>query len=64
MLFRLLAGAAEGIAAVHRAGLIHRDLKPANVLLAADGPRLTLVQVNQISQDLTWKATAWSLTDS
>jgi len=25
---------------------------------------LTVVQVNQISQDLTWKATAWSLTDS
>lgn len=38
--FRLLAGAAEGIAAVHGAGLIHRDLKPANVLLADDGPRV------------------------
>jgi hypothetical protein len=38
--FRLLAGAAEGIAAVHGAGLIHRDLKPANVLLAPDGPRV------------------------
>jgi serine/threonine protein kinase len=38
--FRLLAGAAEGIAAIHVAGLIHRDLKPANVLLAADGPRV------------------------
>jgi eukaryotic-like serine/threonine-protein kinase len=38
--FRLLAGAAEGISAVHAAGLIHRDLKPANVLLADDGPRV------------------------
>src|SRR6202012_2207860 len=38
--FRLLAGAAEGIENVHRAGLIHRDLKPANVLLAPDGPRV------------------------
>jgi len=38
--FRLLAGAAEGIAAVHAAGMIHRDLKPANVLLAEDGPRV------------------------
>jgi serine/threonine protein kinase len=38
--FRLLAGAAEGIAAIHAVGLIHRDLKPSNVLLAADGPRV------------------------
>jgi serine/threonine protein kinase len=38
--FRLLAGAAEGIENVHAAGLVHRDLKPANVLLAEDGPRV------------------------
>ncbi|HEX4705803.1 MAG TPA: protein kinase [Pseudonocardiaceae bacterium] len=38
--FRLMAGVAEGLAAVHACGLIHRDLKPANVLLAADGPRV------------------------
>jgi len=36
----LAAGLAEGLAAIHSAGLIHRDLKPSNVLLAEDGPRV------------------------
>ncbi|MFD8202355.1 protein kinase [Streptomyces sp. NPDC059701] len=38
--FRLIAGVAEGLAAVHARELVHRDLKPANILLADDGPRV------------------------
>ncbi|MGH3296598.1 MAG: protein kinase domain-containing protein, partial [Trebonia sp.] len=46
-LLTLSARLAEGLSAVHAAGVIHRDLKPANVLLAEDRPRLIDFGISQ-----------------
>ena len=46
----LAAGLAEGLAAIHAAGLVHRDLKPSNVLLAEDGPRVIDFGISQASE--------------
>jgi len=48
----LAAGLAEGLSAVHAAGVVHRDLKPANVLLAEDGPRVIDFGISQTA-DIT-----------
>ncbi len=47
-MWKLAAGLAEGLRAVHASGLVHRDLKPGNVLLAADGPRLIDFGIAQV----------------
>jgi hypothetical protein len=49
----LSAGLAEGLAAVHAAGVVHRDLKPSNVLLAEDGPRVIDFGIAQAA-DMTY----------
>jgi outer membrane protein assembly factor BamB len=55
--WRLAAGLAEALRAVHAAGLVHRDLKPANVLLALDGPRVIDFGISRAVADTRLTAT-------
>lgn len=38
--WRLAAGVATALGAIHTAGIVHRDLKPSNVILDLDGPKV------------------------
>ncbi len=39
----MLVQAAQGLAAVHRSGVVHRDIKPANIMLTDDGRRTVIM---------------------
>lgn len=53
VLWRLAAGLAEALKAVHAKGLVHRDLKPANVLLADSGPHVIDFGISRASSRVT-----------
>ncbi|MBL1067318.1 serine/threonine-protein kinase [Streptomyces sp. 7-21] len=49
------AALAEGLVAVHEAGVVHRDVKPSNILLSPKGPRI-------IDFGIAWSSGASTLT--
>jgi eukaryotic-like serine/threonine-protein kinase len=53
----LAAGLAEGLGAIHSAGVVHRDLKPSNVLLAEDGPRVIDFGISRAAEASTMTRT-------
>jgi len=55
----LAAGLAEGLAAIHAAGVVHRDLKPSNVLLARDGPRIIDFGISRAADATALTRTGW-----
>ncbi|TNC17584.1 serine/threonine protein kinase [Georgenia sp. 311] len=51
-LAELAHGLAEGLDAIHAAGIAHRDLKPGNVMLSADGPVIIDFGIAQVADDV------------
>jgi serine/threonine protein kinase len=52
------AALAEGLGAIHTAGVVHCDLKPSNVLLASDGPRIIDFGISRAIQATTQTSSA------
>jgi len=61
VVIQLATGLAEGLTAIHRAGLVHRDLSPRNVILAPDGPKIIDFGVARQTDSTTITATGASL---
>ncbi|MFK3730337.1 serine/threonine-protein kinase [Streptomyces sp. NPDC088090] len=57
----LVAGIAEALQAIHRAGVVHRDLKPANVLIAEDGPRVIDFGISRAADSAALTGTGLSI---
>jgi eukaryotic-like serine/threonine-protein kinase len=52
-LLALAAGLAEGLNAIHAAGVVHRDLKPSNVLLTHDGPQIIDFGISRAAESVS-----------
>lgn len=48
----LAHGLADGLHAIHTAGVVHRDLKPGNVMLSPDGPVIIDFGIAQVADDV------------